>query len=135
LHPEVCLVRSSFASFTCKDLAQLLTALISLRPMRRSCEVPATSSAAILWRLPLLGSYLTDAYNGDIRCRKEISDRLGHDKRQGFHARKVMESYQTWLERVRKWRSFGYTDIRFCYASLFDDGVQYVYTIVERIHT
>src|SRR5271165_4656091 len=47
--------------------------------------------------LTLLGSYLTDAHNGDIRCRKEISDRLGHDKRQGFHARKVMESYQNWL--------------------------------------
>jgi serine/threonine protein kinase/tetratricopeptide (TPR) repeat protein len=47
--------------------------------------------------LTLLGSYLTDAHNGDIRCCKEISDRLGHDKRQGFHARKVMESYQNWL--------------------------------------
>jgi serine/threonine protein kinase len=47
--------------------------------------------------LTLLGSYLTDAHDGDIRFRKEISDRLGQDKRQGFHARKVMESYQNWL--------------------------------------
>ena len=47
--------------------------------------------------LTLLGSYLTDAYNGDIRCRKEVSARLAHDVRQGVHARKVMESYQTWL--------------------------------------
>jgi hypothetical protein len=47
--------------------------------------------------LTLLGSYLTDAHNGDIRCHKEIADRLGHDKRQGFHARKVMESHQNWL--------------------------------------
>ncbi len=47
--------------------------------------------------LTLLGSYLTDAYNGDIRCRKEVSERLAHDIRQGAHARKVMESYQTWL--------------------------------------
>ena len=45
--------------------------------------------------LTLLGSYLTDAYDGDIRCRKEVSERLGHDVRQGVHARKVMESYQT----------------------------------------
>src|ERR1700730_565530 len=29
--------------------------------------------------LTLLGSYLTDAYNGDIRCRKEVSERLAHD--------------------------------------------------------
>jgi predicted ATPase len=47
--------------------------------------------------LTLLGSYLADAYNGDIRCRKEVSERLAHDVRQGVHARKVMESYQTWF--------------------------------------
>jgi hypothetical protein len=47
--------------------------------------------------LTLLGSYLTDAYDGDIRCRKEVSERLAHDIRQGVHARKVMESYQTWF--------------------------------------
>ena len=47
--------------------------------------------------LTLLGSYLTDAYNGDIRCCKEVSERLSHDVRQGAHARKVMESYQTWF--------------------------------------
>ena len=47
--------------------------------------------------LTLLGSYLTDAYNGDIRRRKEVSARLAHDVRQGEHARKVMKSYQTWF--------------------------------------
>ncbi len=59
--------------------------------------MPATSSAAIVLGLTLLGSYLTDAYNGDIRRRKEVSERLAHDVRQGVHARKVMESYQKWL--------------------------------------
>ena len=47
--------------------------------------------------LTLLGSYLTDAYIGDIRCRSEVSGRLAHDVRHGGHARKVMESYQAWL--------------------------------------
>jgi predicted ATPase len=47
--------------------------------------------------LTLLGSYLTDAYNGDIHCRGEVSGHLAHDLRQGVHARKVMESYQTWF--------------------------------------
>jgi hypothetical protein len=47
--------------------------------------------------LTLLGSFLTDAYNGDIRRREEVSARLVHDLRQGTHARKVMESYQNWL--------------------------------------
>jgi serine/threonine protein kinase/predicted ATPase len=47
--------------------------------------------------LTLLGSYLTDAYNGDIRRRSEVSAHLAHDLRRGVHARKVMESYQTWF--------------------------------------
>jgi hypothetical protein len=47
--------------------------------------------------LTLLGSFLTDAYDGDIRYRAEVSARLAHDVRQGVHARKVMESYQTWF--------------------------------------
>jgi Protein kinase domain len=47
--------------------------------------------------LTLLGSYLTDAYNGDIRYRKEVSARLADDVRQGVHARKVMGSYQSWF--------------------------------------
>jgi predicted ATPase len=47
--------------------------------------------------LTLLGSYLTDAYRGDIRRRKEVLASLAHDVRQGVHAQKVMESYQTWL--------------------------------------
>jgi tetratricopeptide (TPR) repeat protein len=47
--------------------------------------------------LTLLGSYLTDAYNGDIRSRNEVSGHLGHDVRQGAHVRNVMKSYQTWF--------------------------------------
>ena len=47
--------------------------------------------------LTLLGSYLTDAYNGDIRCRSQALRHLAQDVRQGDHARKVMGSYQDWL--------------------------------------
>jgi MalT-like TPR region len=47
--------------------------------------------------LTLLGSYLSDAYNGDIRSRKEVSTRLAQDVRQGAHARKVLASYQNWF--------------------------------------
>src|SRR5262249_12216496 len=47
--------------------------------------------------LTLLGSYLTDAYHGDIRRRAEVSAHLAQDVRQGAHARKVMQSYQNWF--------------------------------------
>jgi hypothetical protein len=43
------------------------------------------------------GSYLTDAYHGDIRRREEVSAHLALDVRQGAHARKVMDSYKSWL--------------------------------------
>jgi predicted ATPase len=46
--------------------------------------------------LTLLGSYLSDAYNGDIRCRDQVPTHLVDDARQGAHARKVMASYQRW---------------------------------------
>ena len=65
--------------------------------MKRNCEVASDEFNGHCLALTLLGSYLTDAYNGDIRCRKEVSDRLAHDVRQGVHARKVMESYQNWF--------------------------------------
>jgi serine/threonine protein kinase/tetratricopeptide (TPR) repeat protein len=42
-------------------------------------------------------AWFGDPDYGDIRCRKEVSERLAHDVRQGIHARKAMESYQTWF--------------------------------------
>jgi hypothetical protein len=33
----------------------------------------------------------------EIRCREEVSTRLAHDVREGGHARKLMESHQTWF--------------------------------------
>jgi tetratricopeptide (TPR) repeat protein len=46
--------------------------------------------------LTLLGGYLADAYEGDVRYREELSNRLVQDVRQGAHARKVMTFYQSW---------------------------------------
>ena len=46
--------------------------------------------------LTLLGSYLSDAYNGDIRCRSEVSGRLV-GRTPGSPRPKVMESYQIWF--------------------------------------
>jgi serine/threonine protein kinase len=47
--------------------------------------------------LTLIGSYLTDAHDGEIRCREEVSNRLTQDVRQGAHAQEVMASYQNWF--------------------------------------
>jgi hypothetical protein len=46
--------------------------------------------------LVLLGSYLDDVYDGDIRRRGEVH-RLTADARFGGHARRVMDSYARWF--------------------------------------
>src|SRR5262249_8865632 len=46
--------------------------------------------------LTLLGSYLAEVADGDIRQRKEIGP-LEKDERQGKHARRVMAAYEKWL--------------------------------------
>jgi Protein kinase domain len=46
--------------------------------------------------LTLLGSYLADAYNGNIQCRQEISKRLADDVRQG----NAIGGYTTIIERL-----------------------------------
>jgi len=47
--------------------------------------------------LTLLGTYLKTVYRGDIRRRKDIP-KLTDAKKQGAHARRVMESYEIWLK-------------------------------------
>jgi len=76
--------------------AQLLRALGVKGPEAELREASEAFGGHCL-ALTLLGSYLSDAYGGDIRRRAEVSNRLAHDVRQGTHARKVMESYQAWL--------------------------------------
>jgi tetratricopeptide (TPR) repeat protein len=46
--------------------------------------------------LTLLGSYLSDVAEGDIRRRKEIGPLEG-DEQHGAHARRVMGAYEKWL--------------------------------------
>jgi predicted ATPase len=76
--------------------AQLLQAL-GVRGSQEELRTASDEFSGHCLALTLLGSYLTDAYNGDIRCRKEVSERLSSDVREGAHARKVMESYQSWF--------------------------------------
>ncbi|UCH96305.1 MAG: toll/interleukin-1 receptor domain-containing protein [Candidatus Aminicenantes bacterium] len=46
--------------------------------------------------LTLLGNYIKSVFKGDIRKRDSIPQ-LTQDKRQGRHARRVMEAYTRWL--------------------------------------
>lgn len=46
--------------------------------------------------LKLLGSYLSDVYEGDVRRRTEVSD-LESDERYGGHAQRMLAFYERWL--------------------------------------
>jgi serine/threonine protein kinase len=52
--------------------------------------------------LTLLGSYLTDAYNGDIRRRKEVSEHLAHDVREYFGDQLRCQQTEAWKECNRR---------------------------------
>jgi len=90
------LLRHELEQLTKHSGAQLLRAMGVKGPEAELLSASEEFSGHCL-ALTLLGSYLTDAYSGDIRRRKEISTCLAHDARQGVHARQVMESYQTWF--------------------------------------
>jgi tetratricopeptide (TPR) repeat protein len=47
--------------------------------------------------LTLLGSYLVDVYEGDIR-KRDLIPRLTDEEEKGAHARRMMEAYAKWFE-------------------------------------
>jgi hypothetical protein len=53
--------------------------------------------------LTLLGSYLTDAFSGHIRFRREVAERLTHDVRQGAMPEKSWNPTKPGLERALSW--------------------------------
>ncbi|MEE8583939.1 MAG: hypothetical protein V3T83_03710, partial [Acidobacteriota bacterium] len=52
--------------------------------------------------LTLLGTYLSEVHNGDVRYWKEVP-LLEEDASKGGHARRVMQSYQNWLGEGPEW--------------------------------
>ncbi|MEE8585705.1 MAG: hypothetical protein V3T83_12740 [Acidobacteriota bacterium] len=52
--------------------------------------------------LSLLGTYLAEVHNGDVRHWKEVP-LLDEGAPQGGHARRVMQSYQKWLGEGSEW--------------------------------
>jgi tetratricopeptide (TPR) repeat protein len=95
-HERTSALRRELEQLSSDAGAQLLRAL-QVKGHEAELRTASDEFSGHCLALTLLGSYLTDAFNGDIRFRKEVSARLGHDVRQGVHARKVMESYQTWF--------------------------------------
>jgi tetratricopeptide (TPR) repeat protein len=75
--------------------AQVLTAQ-GVKGTQAELEQASTDFDGHSLALTLLGSYLSDVYNGDVSRRTEVSDLEG-DVRYGGHAQKVMASYEKWF--------------------------------------
>ncbi|MCP4699684.1 MAG: hypothetical protein GY862_22965 [Gammaproteobacteria bacterium] len=55
--------------------------------------------------LNLLGNYLAVAHEGEIR-KRDLIPRLSADEKAGGHARRVMESYEHWLQQTTPPKKF-----------------------------
>ena len=95
-HEQTSVLRRELEQLSSDAGAKLLRAL-DVKGQEAELRSASDEFSGHCLALTLLGSYLSDAYKGDIRRRKEVSEHLAHDVRQGTHARKVMESYQTWF--------------------------------------
>src|SRR6202040_1813131 len=95
-HERTSVLRRDLEQLSSDAGAKLLRAL-GVKGREAELRTASAEFSGHCLALTLMGSYLTDAYDGNIRRREEVSARLAHDVRQGAHARKVMESYQTWL--------------------------------------
>jgi tetratricopeptide (TPR) repeat protein len=54
--------------------------------------------------LTLLGTYLHAVFDGDVRQRDKIPQLMDAEERQGKHARRVMASYEKWMEQSERGR-------------------------------
>ena len=80
------------------DAADLLEHLIGTEADYRELRAAVREVDCHALAITLLGNYLRDVHGGDLRGRQNL-DRLTVDVREGGHARRIMATYATWLER------------------------------------
>src|SRR5262249_34237260 len=78
-----------------EDGAKLL-AVLGVKGPKAELEEAAREREGHALGLTLLGSYLADACDGDVRKRWELGELEG-DVTGGEHAKQVMDSYARWL--------------------------------------
>lgn len=87
-------------NFSPQDGAKLLQQL-GVRGKSSELEAASKEYKGHALALRLLGNYLADLLDGDIRKRDRIPH-LSEDERQGHHARRVMQAYAHWFEQAHR---------------------------------
>lgn len=85
-------------NFEPRDGALLLKNL-GVRGPQRELEAASKEYKGHALALRLLGNYLADLLDGDVRQRDRIPH-LSDDEQQGRHARRVMQAYVHWFEQA-----------------------------------
>jgi serine/threonine protein kinase len=80
-----------------KEAGEKLLRALGVKGSQAELQTASDEFGGHCLALTLLGSYLSDAYDGEISRRQEVSQHLTRDVRQGVHARNVMRSYQIWF--------------------------------------
>jgi tetratricopeptide (TPR) repeat protein len=80
------------------DAADLLEYLLGAEADYRELRAAVREVECHALAITLLGNYLRDVHGGDLNGRRNL-DRLTVDVREGGHARRIMATYTTWLER------------------------------------
>ncbi|MDX1910177.1 MAG: TIR domain-containing protein [Saprospiraceae bacterium] len=70
---------------------------LGVRGSQKELETASEEYKGHALALRLLGNYLTKVLEADVRRRDEIPH-LTHDKKEGSHARRVMQAYVHWFE-------------------------------------
>jgi len=89
-------LRRPLENFDNKEGAELLKNL-GVRGAQPELETAAREYRGHALALRLLGNYLVDLLDGDVRQRDRIPH-LTDDDKSGAHARRVMEAYATWFD-------------------------------------
>lgn len=77
----------------------LLLKNLGVRGPQRELEAASKEYKGHALALRLLGNYLADLLDGDVRQRDRIPH-LSDDEQQGHHARRVMQAYVHWFEQA-----------------------------------
>lgn len=87
-------------NFEAREGALLLKNL-GVRGPQRELEAASQEYKGHALALRLLGNYLADLLDGDVRQRDRIPH-LSDDEQQGHHARRVMQAYVHWFEQAHR---------------------------------
>jgi hypothetical protein len=79
----------------------LLLKNLGVRGLQRELEAASAEYRGHALALRLLGNYLADLLDGDVRQRDRIPH-LSDDDQQGHHARRVMQAYVHWFEQAHR---------------------------------